>query len=119
MFGALLFYNVYMNLGEECRNKVLRNIFEIDNVSITDLVIRENLVVFRFFGNGVFYQYVFDLSDGNNKYYKVSCSRNIVHYFVSVKTYPSFCEFNLFSLLVDLLLCQDEYEVYQLMRKFL
>ena len=61
MFGALTFYKVYLNLGEECRNKILRNIFGIKNVSISDFVLRDDAVIIRFFADSVFYQYVFDL----------------------------------------------------------
>ena len=48
MIGTKLFQFVFSNLGEECRRKILRNIFEIQDVSIADISFREGKVIFRF-----------------------------------------------------------------------
>lgn len=120
MFGALIFQSLYLNLGEKCRNKVLGNIFGVHDVSVTDFVVRESAVIFRFFSDGVFYQYVFDFDIKNdNSFIKVSCSRDVIYSFISVKE-----EFNLncsqlFSLVIEMFQCQDEYRIYQLVRLFL
>lgn len=120
MFGAFLFFNVFLNLGDNCRNKVLGNIFGVDNVSVSDFVIREDKVIFRFFSQNVFYQYIFDFTINESEaVMDVSCSRAIVNTIISVKKVSDLDSFSFDYLLVDIFKSQDEYQIYQLMRKFL
>lgn len=113
MFGILIFQQVFINLGEKCRNRVLGNIFGICNVSVSDISIRGNKVLFRLFSETVFYQFVFLLDQKEGDYFfKVSSSKNIVHSVISLSNYDDNFIYQLFR-------CCDEYQVYQLMRLFL
>lgn len=115
MCGGIVFYNIFNNLGEKCRNKILGNIFGFTNVSVNDLVIRDSNIIFRIFSDDVFYQYIFDFSDTNNcSFINVSCSRDIVNSVVFVNKCSEEIE-----LLIKIFKCQDEYQIYQLMRKLL
>ena len=69
MFGFLWFKNVYVNLGENCRNKLLGNLFCLENVKASNYVVLENKFIFNFWADGVFYRYLFVLSDGKHEFY--------------------------------------------------
>lgn len=118
MYGVLKFQNLYLNLSESCRNKILGNIFGITDVSIVDFNVRKRNVIFRVFSQGVFYQYVFDFNDEyRDSFINVTCSKGIVCYFISVRLWDN--QFDLLSLLIEIFKCQDEYQIYQLMRLLL
>lgn len=117
MLGAFIFYNIITNLGESCRNKVLGNIFEISNVSVGDVVIRNDKIIFRIFSGDVYYQYIFDFIDNNYKFYvKVSCNNSSVDRIVLVSNYSD--DFGI-GLLFKIFNCCSERKVYQFMKKFL
>ena len=110
MLGILIFQQVYFNLKNDCRNKVLGNIFGVDNVSISGIFIRGDVVIFRLFSDGVFYQYIFLFEDGKNQ---VSSTSRIVN----CTMYLNDKESN--SFIYQLFQCQSEYQVYQLLKHFL
>lgn len=113
MFGFLVFYNIYFNLGEECRNRVLGNIFDIANVSISDVIVENNRVIIRLFSDGVFYQYIF-MSEGENN--KLLCINRVV----DRVTFICNDKFEVTDgFIFQLFHCQDEYQIYQLMKNFL
>lgn len=115
MYGAIVFNNIFNNLGEKCRNKVLGNIFGLTNVSISNLVIRDNSIIFRIFSDKVFYQYIFNFCYANDDYFiKVSCSKNIVNSIVFVDN----CSEEL-ELLIKIFKCWNEEQIYRMMKKFL
>ena len=120
MFGILIFQQVFMNLGENCRNRVLGNIFDICNVSISSVSVREEEVIFRVFSEGVFYQFVF-LLEGRNKgsFFKVCSGRNIVHSLILLSDYKDNNKNDFIYQLIELFRGQDEYQIYQIMRLFL
>lgn len=120
MFGALIFQQVFMNLKEDCRNKVLGNIFGICNVSVSNISVREEEVIFRFFSDGVFYQFVF-LLEGRNKgsFFRVSSGQDIVQSLIILSDYRYGNESDFIYQLVELFRCQDEYQIYQIMKLFL
>lgn len=66
MLNFIIFKDMYFNLEENCRNRVLGNIFNINNVSVSDILIREDKVIFRMFSINVFYQYIFLFCKGEN-----------------------------------------------------
>lgn len=115
MIGTKLFQFVFSNLGEECRRKILRNIFEIQDVSIADISFREDKVIFRFFSDDVFYQFIFIFGNSNNKFISVSSSNRLFNCLVFVNMYSSFYYNDYFEILVKVFQCQEEYQVYQLM----
>lgn len=120
MSGFLTFYHVYECLGEDCRKRVLRNIFEFSDVSIYDLSIRNSSIVFRFFINGVFYQYVFLLDCVEDDFFiKVICSRRIFNCLVNVDLKEHWNCLDSFSLFLNVIRCQDEYQVYRMMKYLL
>lgn len=120
MMGVLKFQDLYLNLGETCRNRILGNVFGINNVSVVDFTVQEKYVIFKIFSQGVFYQYIFDFNDEcGGSFIKVSSSKDIVCCFVFVKLWNDSIQFDLFSLLIKIFKCQDEYRIYQLMRLFL
>lgn len=116
MFGILVFQQIYWNLGEECRNKVLGNIFGIDNVSVSGIFIREEEVIFRLFSEGVFYQYFFKLGSGRGSLF---CSDKIVNRIIFVDSYNKERKDDFIYLLIELFYCQNEYQVYQILKLFL
>lgn len=121
MFGVLIFQQVFMNLQEDCRNRVLGNIFGICNVSASSISIREEEVIFRLFSDGVFYQFVF-LLDGRNRgnFFKVCSGRDIVQSLILINDVADGVKRQDFIYqLVELFRCQDEYRIYQMMRFFL
>lgn len=120
MFGFFVFYHVYRNLGENSQKKILRNIFGIYNVSVYDISLRNESVVFHFFENGVFYQYVFLFHDSNDRLLiRVGASRRIFNCLVNVDEEGHLDSLNSFSLFLELLRCQDEYQIYRMMRRLL
>lgn len=120
MFGFLIFNHVYNNLGEKCRKKILRNVFGNFNVSVFQMFIRNNTIVFRFFEDGVFYQYLFEVCEVEESYrVKVVASRRIFNCLVRVGVKESLNRLDSFYLFINLLQCQDEYQVYQILRYLL
>ena len=113
MFGFLIFQQVYFNLGEGCRNKVLGNVFGIDNVSVSGVFLRDDKAIFRLFSEGVFYQFYFIFEFGENRVFNSNKIVNCV-------TFLSSCnnkEVNQF--IYQLVRCENEYQVYYLVKKFL
>lgn len=113
---------MYMNLGEMCQNKILRNIFSIEDVSISMIVVRENNIIFRMFGSNVFYQYIFSFQRfSSNTKVLVTSTQRMVSCLVDI-SYPfdfNLFDFDPFDLFLKLLCCRDEYQVYQILRLFL
>lgn len=113
MVNFLIFKNIYFNLGDDCRNKILGNIFKIDNVSISSIIVDNDKIIFRIFGGAVFYQYVFILGIGVNE---VVNNNQIINYKVFVDN-ENMMIVNKF---IDCLIrCQNEYQVYLLLRQYL
>ena len=113
MFGFLIFYNIYLNLSCEGKNKIIGNIFEIDNVSITDFIIENDRVIIRMFSKNVFYQYAFQFDEG-------ICNIMFDDRIVKGKIFvldESCRDFNLF--IYSLARCSLESEVYRLIQEFL
>ena len=113
MFGLVIFYNVFVNLGEVCQNRILGNIFSINNVSVASVVIGEDSIIFKLFSNGIFYQYIFLLKNGENNIIK---DERIVYYKIFVfnnelKETDNF--------ICQLIQCSCEYQIYRLMKKVL
>lgn len=119
MFGASVFQLLYLNLGEQCRRKILGNIFGIINVSVVDFVVLEDNVIFRLFSDGVFYQFVFDFRDRGNDYFYKVFSGNIIQCFIQGENYFNLDGIQINNFLMEIFLCQDEYRVYQLVKLFL
>ena len=113
MFGLLIFHNVYVNLDENCRNKILGNIFNISNVSVSNVNFMENGIAFRLFNNREFYHYIFLLKNGNNKIVKndkiIDCK--IYVYSEEVISFGYF--------IYHLIQCHNEHQVYCLLKKYL
>lgn len=115
MYGVIVFNSFFNNIGEKCRNKLLGNIFGIVDVTVSDLVLKNNCVIFRIFSNGVFYQYIFDLSNNNFDYFiKVSCNDNISDKIISIDEFSEELK-----LLIRIFKCRDECQIYKLLMKFL
>ena len=107
------FENIYLNLGDNCRNKILGNIFDITNVSVSNFIVEDNKIIFRIFANGIFYQYVFILGIGVNEIIngnKVICHKIFIYNENMLDVNKS---------IYYLIQCQDEYQVYQLVKQFL
>ena len=113
MFGLIIFYNVFVNLSEEYKNKILGNIFSINNVSVSSVVIGEDSINFKLFSNGIFYQYIFLLKSGENNIIK---DERIVYYKIFV--FNNNIENN-DNFICQLIQCSCEYQIYQLMKKVL
>lgn len=111
MFGFFVFEKVLANVGEKCRNKIIENIFGIEDVSVSDLIVGDDRIVFRIFSRGVFYQYSFVIGVGENM---VESSEGILsgNYFISEDSGGT----NEF--ICCLIKCQDEYQVYYLVRQY-
>lgn len=117
MFGFMIFYRVYKNLGEFYQKKILRNIFEIMDVSNFMISCRNNRIIFRFFYDSVFYQYVFCFESLTLECEViVSSNRSIVNCLVCVYQNRSIGSIVPFDLFLNLLRCEDEYQVYLLLR---
>ena len=112
MFGFIVFKSIYDNLGEFCQNKILGNIFNINNVAVSNFNIGNKRIIFKLFCNGVFYQYVFKLDIGKDK---VEYDKNIFTYEIFVFN-DNFALFNEF--IYKLCCCQTEKEVYDLIKEF-
>ena len=120
MFGALLLYNVYVNLREESRDRIIGNIFDVDNVLVSDFVLREKAVIIRFFSKGMFYQFVFDFTEGySSDFSTISRNRDIIYGYIAIYKYPRIDTGDLFSVLLEIFLCQDEAKIYQLISRLL
>lgn len=116
MLGILIFEQVFLNLGEECRNRVLGNIFGITDVSVSDIFIKDDEIVFRLFSKGVFYQYIFKFGNGDNELFR---SQRIINRLIFISNYIEKEKDNFIYLLVELFRSQNEYQIYQLMKNFL
>lgn len=115
MYGFLIFNDFLNSIGERCRNKLLGNIFDLVDVTVSDLVLRNNCVIFRLFSDGVFYQYVFDLNNNNCDYFiRVSCDKNIIDKVIYVNE-----SFKKISLLVKIFKSHDEDQIYHFLKKLL
>ena len=66
MFGFKIFYNLFINLNIVYQNKVIGNIFSIENVSVSSVSLLKNGISFKLFSNDVFYNYVFIVGSGNS-----------------------------------------------------
>ena len=113
MFGFLIFYNIYLNLSCEGKNKILGNVFGVGDVSITDFIIKNDRVIIRMFSKNVFYQYVFEFDEG-------ICNIIFDDRIVKGKIFvldESCREFNFF--IYSLARCSLEGEVYRLIQEFL
>lgn len=118
MFGLSIFSLVAMNLSEKCRNRILGNIFEIRNVSVSDISLRDEQIIFRLYSEGVFYQFLF-VDYGDSTYFKLASTKDIVNciYFISDNYFDR--SFYNGSLVIKIISCKDELEIYQLMRRLL
>lgn len=113
MLGFLIFKNIYFNLNEVCRNKILGNIFGIDNVSATNILVDDKGIILRLFNRNYFYQYVFIVENGINE---LNCSSSIIDC-RGIYIYQKECNINNF--IYRLFHCQAEYQVYLLMKTVL
>lgn len=115
MFGLVLFKNIYFNLSERSRNKILGNIFKINNVSVSDLIVNENRCFIRMFSNNVFYNYLLIMGTGKNS---VVYNERIVECRIFVynerEEMGGGSEF-----IYQLIRCCDESQVYRLVKQFL
>lgn len=114
MLGFLLFYGVWSNLGEACRNKVLGNIFGINDVSTSSISIMYKTVIFRLYGNKVFHQFVFIFDDGENIF------RNdgmVIEEIVFIDNCKSVDRES--GVIYRLMQCREEKEVYLMLKEFL
>lgn len=113
MFGFLIFYNICLNLGDKCRDRLLGRIFDISDVAVSSVSIIDNRFIIKLFSVGVFYQYVIVVGSGADRVYK---DVKIVDYVIFTEG-NEFFKFNGF--IHRLFQCQEEYQVYQLVRRFL
>ena len=116
MIGILIFYQVYLNLGEDCRNKVLGNMFGISDVSVADVLVRDNGIIFRLFSKGIFRQYFFRIRNGEGDLF---CSKRMVDRLGKESDFITSEEEVFLFKVGDLLQCHDEYLLYQRLVKFL
>lgn len=119
MLALLVFCSVIENVGEECRNRILGNIFSINNVSISDFSIRDEYVVFRLFSDGVFYQYFFLIEREDGCIFQIFSNDNIIQYFILISDYFEGCSNVSFALFMNLIDKGNEYEVYRRLHLFL
>ena len=120
MFGFIVFYQVYKNLGGDCQKKLLRNIFSVKDVSISMISIRNHSIIFRFFDDNVFYQYIFSLEPLKlGRKVIVSSNRGTVNYLIYVYQDISFDFVDPLILFLNLLRSEDEYKIYLLLRRLL
>lgn len=108
------FYKYWFMLDEQSRNKILGNIFNVANVSASNIILCDDRINFKLFSGGVFYNYLFVLGDGDN-IYEVGDRVVVCHIFLGTsKVVDDKCEF-----IYHLFNCSKEFEVYQLMQKYL
>lgn len=113
MLGFIVFYSMWFNLGNNCRNKILGNIFDINSVSVSDVKFVDQILIFKMFSCGVFYHYSFILGIGINEI--KDCGRIVEKIiFIDDKECQVDNEF-----IYRLVRCFDEYQVYQLLKEFL
>ena len=113
MYGFLIFGNICLNLSDECRDRVLGNIFGVSDVSVSSVLVKDKKIIFKLFSRDVFYQYVIVVGNGEDKFY---CDERIINCVIFTDG-DKFNDFNDF--IYRLFHCQDEYQVYQLVRGFL
>lgn len=113
MFGLLKFGDIYINLSKEGRNRVLGKIFGISDVSVTNVDIVSTGIIFKMFSNGVFYQYIFVLDKGKNNLIQDERVISYKIYLYNEKKVP------VGDFIYQLVQCQDEYQVYSLIKKYL
>lgn len=113
MYGFLIFSNLCLNLSEECRDRLLGNIFGISAVAVSSVRLEDKRIIFKLFSHGVFYQYVIVMGTGKDEFYRDERIINCMIFTDGGK----FSQFNDF--IYRLFQCQDEYQVYQLVRGFL
>lgn len=113
MYGFLIFINICLNLGDKCRDRLLGKIFGVSDVSVSNVSIIDKRIIFRLFNGGVFYQYVIVFGGGVDRFYKddkiVDC--------VIFTNGNYFYRFNDF--IYRLFQCQEEYQVYLIVRELL
>ena len=70
MIGFCIFKNIYYNVDIAYQNKILGNIFNLNNVSVSGVIVDNKKIVFKIFCCGIFYQYIFVIGRGihNIKY---------------------------------------------------
>lgn len=119
MFGLLIFSYVVMNISEKCRNKVLGSIFEIGNVSVSDVSLRDDNIMFRLFSNGVFYQFIFVNYNCGNVCVKVASTKDIVNclFFISNDYFSDGVCNDL--LIMKIICCSSEFGIYQMLKLLL
>lgn len=114
MVGCSILQLICSNVSEECRNRVLGYIFEIFNVSASEFFVKNNRFVFRMFDGVVFYQYTFVLENGNNiRYIDKRVQRHVIYLGnnMNKKRHD--------KMIFKLIQCQNEFEVYNLISRFL
>lgn len=113
MFGINLFCNICNNLSDDCRNRLLGNIFEVMNVVVSNVIIHEDFVVIKLFSNGIFYKYVFLLQSGKTVF---TNDERIIRckIFVFNEKQEMFRNF-----INHVILCCDEYQIYCWLKNFL
>lgn len=117
MFGFFIFKEVFLNLEEDCRNKILGNIFGVSNVSVSSVIFNRKSVVFRIFSESVFYQ--IDFFFNNSVHYKMLCYEEDIDYWIDDFNLCCDNKYYFINNLVILFKCQTEHQVYQMLRLFL
>lgn len=93
---------------------ILGNIFEIANVSSSELLVKNNKFIFRLFDGFVFYQYIFILGKGEDiKYVSNRIERYVIYLDndINKKKHD--------KIIYQLIWCQNELEVYKLLSRVL
>lgn len=113
MYGFLIFDNICLNLGKKCRDRLLGKVFGISEVLVSSVRIVDKRIIFKLFSGGVFYQYVIVVGVGEDRIYK---DDKIVDCVIFTEG-NVFLRFNAF--ICRLFQCQEEYQVYRLVRELL
>ena len=124
MCGYQMFKNIFYHLGDDCRRKILENIFLIDNISVFSFYEFNHRIFFRIYDGFSFYQFVFVLDDIFD-IEPIVCFEDLRVFNYTIYTY---CYLKIGKMnqnkypyykFVKLLTSSQEKEVYQLFRTFL
>ena len=122
MSGYSIFFNVFSNLNNFTKEVILRKIFSIQDVSCYYIFIRNDKICFRFFSDGIFYQFIFCLTNLEcleESYFKNDNRLVICYICVHDYDFNSCIENDYMSIFVKILLSHNELFIYRLFHEFL
>ena len=114
MFGFKVFYNLFINLNIVYQNKVIGNIFSVENVSVSSVSLLKNGISFKLFSNDVFYNYVFIIGSGNS--YK-DIEKRIVKEFIYINDIG--LDMDNYDFIRCLYKLEEEISVYRLLLNYI